>query len=183
MWVGYCRSFVYYHCMVSFYLWKSKHIILRWEVDTNYISGECGRFFIIRLFKSILFFCQLNFVVRFPFLIKYYHIMFIIIVFRIHSDKLVCCLFYSLSPRDQSRDVTPRLGGGWMIFHFRLFKSILFFVKWISLFFFHLLYSTNMFCLLLLYMIRFKHALFLFLRGISTVLFQGISHGMWLLAC
>ena len=35
-------------------------------------------------------FCQLNFIVLFPFHIKYYHILFIII-FRLDSDKLVCC--------------------------------------------------------------------------------------------
>ena len=56
-------------------------------------------------------FCQLNFIVLFPFLVKYYHILFIIIVFRLDSDKLVSC-FFCLSPRDQSRDVTPRLGEG-----------------------------------------------------------------------
>ena len=39
-----------------------------------------------------------------------------------------------------------------------------------------------MLCLLLLYLIGFEHALLLFLRKISTVLTQGISHGMWLLA-
>ena len=35
--------------------------------------------------------------------------MVIIIVFRLGSDKLVCCLFYSLSSSAQSGDVTPRL--------------------------------------------------------------------------
>ena len=34
--------------------------------------------------------------------------MLIIIVFRLGSD--VSCFFYGLSPPDQSRDVTPRLG-------------------------------------------------------------------------
>ena len=49
------------------------------------------------IFKSILFFCQLNisvyfvfcqlnFIVLFPFLIKYYNILFIIIVFRLGCD-------------------------------------------------------------------------------------------------
>ena len=33
-------------------------------------------------------FCQLNFIVLFKFLKKYYHILFIIIVFRLGSDKL-----------------------------------------------------------------------------------------------
>ena len=35
-----------------------------------------------------MFSYQLNFIVLFPFLIKYYHILFIIIVFRLGSDKL-----------------------------------------------------------------------------------------------
>ena len=39
-----------------------------------------------------------------------------------------------------------------------------------------------MLCLLLFYLIGFEHAILLFLRRISTVLSQGISHGMWLLA-
>ena len=43
------------------------------------------------------------------------------------------------------------LGEGICVLIFRLFKSILFFVKFILLYFFHLLYSTNMLCLLLLY--------------------------------
>ena len=33
------------------------------------------------------FFCQLNFIVLFPFLIKYYHILFIIIVFWLGCDR------------------------------------------------------------------------------------------------
>ena len=57
-------------------------------------------------------------VVLFPFLINYSHIMFIIIVFRLGSDKFVSCIFYCLSPRDQSRDVTPRLGEGGRFFIF-----------------------------------------------------------------
>ena len=45
------------------------------------------------------------------FIIKY---LLIIIVFKLGSDQLVSCWFYCLSPRDQSQDVTPRLGeGGW----------------------------------------------------------------------
>ena len=72
-------------------------------------------------------------------------------------------------------------GGGWMIFDFRLFKSIFFFVNWNSSYFFHILYSTKMLCLLLLYLIGFNALFSCFFRRISTVLFQGISHGMWLL--
>ena len=42
-------------------------------------------------------FCQLNFIVLFSFLINYYHILFIIIVFRLASHRLVSCFFYCLS--------------------------------------------------------------------------------------
>ena len=44
------------------------------------------------LFKSILFF-YLNFIVLFPFFIKYYDIMFIIIVFSLGSDRPSGLLF------------------------------------------------------------------------------------------
>ena len=33
-------------------------------------------------------FCQLSFIVLFLFLIKYYHLLFIIVVFKLVSDKL-----------------------------------------------------------------------------------------------
>ena len=125
-------------------------------------------------------FCQLNFIVLFPFLIKYYYILYIFTVFRLGSDKLVSC-FFSCLPKGSVTGCDWSLGGGWRIFHFQLFESILFFVKWSSLYFFLLLYSTNMLCLLLLYLIGFQHALLLFLRRISTVLSHGNSHGMWLL--
>ena len=83
-------------------------------------------------YSSPFCFYWLNFIVLFPFLIKYFLILFIIIVFRLGSDKLVSCFFcqyiivfdkvlirsspvsfqdfYCSLPRDQSRDVTPRLG-------------------------------------------------------------------------
>ena len=38
-------------------------------------------------YLSHFVFCQLNFIVLFPFLIKYYHILFIIIVFRLGCDR------------------------------------------------------------------------------------------------
>ena len=58
-------------------------------------------------FLLIEFHCTL-----FPFLIKYYHVMFNIIVFRLASDKLpvVSQDFFHSLPRDQLWDVTPRLG-------------------------------------------------------------------------
>ena len=37
-------------------------------------------------YSSPFWFCQLNFIVHFPFLIKYYHILLILIVFRLGSD-------------------------------------------------------------------------------------------------
>ena len=40
-------------------------------------------------------FCQLNFIVLFPFVIKYCHILFIIIVFRLGCDKPSGLLFFS----------------------------------------------------------------------------------------
>ena len=61
-------------------------------------------------------FCQLIFIVLFPFLITYYHILFIIIVFRLCSDTLVSCFFYGLSSRDQSRNAIPRFGEGGLFF-------------------------------------------------------------------
>ena len=83
--------------------------------------------------------------------------MFTIIVFRLGRDKLVSGFFYCISPPKGSVtrgcDYSP--GGGWMIFHFLLFKSILFLVNWNLLYVFHLLYSTIMLCLLLLYLIGF----------------------------
>ena len=52
----------------------------------------------------------------FPFVIKDHHILFIMIVFRLGSDKLVSCFFYCLFPRYQSRDVIPCFGeGGWFL--------------------------------------------------------------------
>ena len=78
-----------------------------------------------------------------------------IIVFRLGSDKLVSCFFYCLSQSDQSRDVTPRLWQGGWLFNFDVQVHFVFFVYWISLCPFHLLYSTNMLYLLLLYLIRF----------------------------
>ena len=78
--------------------------------------------------------CQLNFIVLFPFLIYYYHILFIIIVFRLGWHKLVSC-FVCLS-QGISHGMWLLTWGGWMIFHFWVFKSVLFCVNWISPWFF-----------------------------------------------
>ena len=57
-------------------------------------------------------FCQLCFILLFLFLIKYYHILFITIVFRLVSDKLSHVSSTVFPRRDQSRDVTPLLEEG-----------------------------------------------------------------------
>ena len=57
------------------------------------LPGEGGRFVIFRIFQSI-FFCKLNFIVRFSISIKYYHIMFIIIVFRLGCDMPSGFIFF-----------------------------------------------------------------------------------------
>ena len=51
------------------------------------ISGGGGMIYHFRLFKCILFFCQLNFILLFPFHIKYYFILFVIIVFWLGCDR------------------------------------------------------------------------------------------------
>ena len=94
-------------------------------------------------------FCQLNFIELFPFLIKYYHILCIIIVFRLGNDKLVSCFFYCLSQGISY--------GMWLLAWGRVddFSFSIIQVHLNSLYFLHLLYSTNMLCLLLLYLIWF----------------------------
>ena len=121
--------------LMSLY-WASNQVMKASEILCNL----CGLYkilapSIIRLFKSI--FCQLNCIALSQFLIKYYHIMFIIIVYWLGSDKLYC-FFYCLS-QGTSHGMWLLASGRVMLFHFRLFKSILFFVNWISLCFFHLI--------------------------------------------
>ena len=79
-------------------------------------------------YLSPFYFLSIEFHCTFSIFIKYYHILFIILVL----DYVVI----SLSP--VSSTVFPKvavtgcdssIGGGWMIFNFRLFKSILFFVN------------------------------------------------------
>ena len=65
-------------------------------------------------------------------------------------------IYSTVFPKLSVTGCDSSLGEGWMIFHFQLFKSILFFVYWISFVFFNLLHSVDMLCLLLLlYFIRF----------------------------
>ena len=83
-----------------------------------------------------------------------------------------------------SRGKMVHVRSGWIIFIFRLFKSILLFVNWISLHFLHLLYYYRVLtCYVYYYCIwlRFKITHFLFFHSISSIFSQGISHGMWLL--
>ena len=153
-------------------------------------------------YLSPFLFCQLNFIVLFPFLIKYYHILFII-VFWLGCDRpsgllffvpallfsiltplfLPPCLFSSVSLSYYILAVPMRnclgkhscmsspfpiailngtfffaLWRQWIIGNGALLNKsyyyyYLFFVNWNSLYFFQLLYSTNMLCLLLLYLI------------------------------
>ena len=96
--------------------------------------------------------------------------MFIIIAFSVGSDELVCCLFYCLS-QGMSRDVTPRWGRvddfslsivEVLLFLLIEFQYVLFFISYTNTLYL-LLYCTLLSC---------------FFTRISTVLSQGISHGM-----
>ena len=82
-----------------------------------------GRVDDLSFFAYLSPFCFLSIgvIVLFPYLIKYYHILCIIIVFRLGSDKLGSCVVYCIS---QGISL-----GRWMIFYIRLFTPILFFVN------------------------------------------------------
>ena len=66
--------------------------------------------------------------------------MFIIIVFRLGSDKLVCCLFYRLS-QGISHEMWLLAWG--MVDEVIVFKSILFLLIRFHYVFFYLLYSAD----------------------------------------
>ena len=68
--------------------------------------------------------------------------VFGLIVFSLSSG------FAQRTPNNNNNNKTG--DGGWFVI-FRLFKSILFFVNWISLYFFHFLENFTRLCLLLLY--------------------------------
>ena len=76
----------------------------------EYLSQFC--------FLSIEFHCTFS-------IIKYYHIFFII-VFRLGSDKLLSLVSSTVFPKGSVTGCDSSLRGGWMVFHFRLFKSICF---------------------------------------------------------
>ena len=78
--------------------------------------------------KTILFFCYFNFIILFPFLLKYYNIVFIFIEFSLgHWDFFFVSLLISiltplflpsLSVSLSYFIFTVPKGGGWMIFFF-----------------------------------------------------------------
>ena len=74
--------------------------------------------------------------------------MFIIIVFWLGCDRPSRLLYFM--PALLLSILTQR-GRVDAFFNFRLYKSILFFVNWILLYFFHILLNTTIFCSLLLY--------------------------------
>ena len=103
--------------LVSVCLLSYQHFFSRGNVDD------------LSLFEYLCpFFFQLNFIVLFPFLIKYYLILFIIIVFRLSSDNL-SPVSSTVFPKGSVTGCDSSLGGGWMIFHFRVFNSFLFCVN------------------------------------------------------
>ena len=80
-------------CIVQLYKWKGEivNVPTREVLVVEYRSyaicrwrGDDLSFF---EYLSPFFFCQLSFIVLFPFLIKYYHILFIIIVFWLGCDR------------------------------------------------------------------------------------------------
>ena len=75
-------------------------------------------------------FLLIDFIVLFLFLLKYYNIMFIIIVFRLVIDELFSRFlldFFCSLPRDQSRDATPRFWGSVILYWFFISRSCIFF--------------------------------------------------------
>ena len=81
---------------IDLYYWADPiHLALITEIVifTDAPSGEVDDFFIFRLLKFICY-CWLNFSIFFLFLIKYFHIMFIIIVFWVGCDRPSRLLFF-----------------------------------------------------------------------------------------
>ena len=68
-------------------------------ISCNELSITLGRVDDSSFFEYLSPFCFLSieFHVLFSFFIKYYHILFIILVFRFGCDKIVSCFFYCLS--------------------------------------------------------------------------------------
>ena len=64
---------------------------LLWVI--NITTKDCRWFVIFSIVQVHFVFCKLNFIILFPFLIKYNPMMFIIIVFRLVCDKLFSCFF------------------------------------------------------------------------------------------
>ena len=59
-----------------------------------FVQGEGGRIIIFLIVQVHFIFCWVNFIVLFTYLRIYYVIMFIIIVFRLGSDRLSGLLFF-----------------------------------------------------------------------------------------
>ena len=97
------------------------------EFHISYNLLNRGRVDDLSFFEYLSPFCffQLNFIVLFQFLIKYYHILFIIIVFRLGSDKL-SPVSSTVFPNGSVTGCDSSLGGEWMNFHFRVFMSLFF---------------------------------------------------------
>ena len=118
------------------------------------MSQQCwdgGPFLIFRMSKSILFFVNW---ISFSFSFSYEVLPFYDYYYCIWIRYWYALLFYTISlPRNQSRDVTPRLGEGGWFFIFDCSSPFFLFIEFNYVF--YLLYSANMLCLLLLYLIRF----------------------------
>ena len=118
------------------------------SVELNFSGRE--DYFWIFYCSSPYFIWQLNFIELFSFLIKYCHIMFIINVLILDGISL----FPVSSTVFLKRSVTgcdSSLEGGWMIFHFRLIKSIFFLLNCIVffpslMFIIHLCRGRRMIC-------------------------------------
>ena len=81
-----------------------------YKVNSNSIGGGWMICRFLNIYVHFVF-CQLNFIVFFPFLIKYYHISFIIIVFRLVSDKL-SPVSSTVFPKGSVTGCDSSLGGG-----------------------------------------------------------------------
>ena len=101
-------------------------------------------------------FCQLYFILHFTFPMKYYDIMFMIIVFRLSNDELVCCLFCLYQGISHGMCMTPRLGeGGWffifdcsslfcfLLIEFHCFFSISYIVLACYVYYYCILFGFN----------------------------------------
>ena len=156
--------------------------------------------FLFSIVRLHFVFCQLSFIIFFQFLIKYYHIMSIIVfwlgcnrpsgfLFFVHALLLsiLTPLFLPSSSVFLSYFVLPVPMCECFGKHSCMSSpcpitilngTILFSLGEIVGLGRSLVYQNQ----IKLILIRFQHALLLCLRRISTILSQGISHGVWLFA-